>query len=121
MKHFKSDIMIHRLGKILKGRGEKKALADVIGTSPSVISDLCSGKDRLNDDLIEKISAALGMPPWQLFVDPESVYPAEYQKIIKAYIGLPDGLKNAVNMIMFPENEIERQRSSLPNEQRSGI
>jgi transcriptional regulator with XRE-family HTH domain len=94
---------IHRLGEILKDRGARKALADAINTSPSVISDLCSGNDRLNDDLIEKIAKALSIPAWHLFVDPEDVYPNEHQKIVSAYLGLSDGLREAVDKLLFGE------------------
>lgn len=92
--------MIHRLGEILKTRGMKKALADAIGTSPSVISDLCAGNDRLNDDLIERICKALGMPAWCLFVDPDKVYPLEDKKIVEAYRKLRGAKKLAVDEFM---------------------
>lgn len=71
MRH--ESLMIHRLGDLLKERGAKKRLADAINKPASVISDICSGKDRLNDDLIELISGALNIPAWQLFVDPAEV------------------------------------------------
>lgn len=109
--------MIHRLGKILYTRGAKKGLADALGKPPSVISDLCSGKDRINDDLIEEISRALGIPPWHLFVDPETIYPYEHQKIVKAYLSLPKGMREAVDMIMFPEQNFpsKQQQAEQPH------
>lgn len=99
MKH--ESRMIHRLGEILSGRGAKKGLADAIGKPPSVISDICSGKDRLNDDLIEIISRALRIPPWHLFVDPESVYPTEHRNIVSAYLALNPGRREAVDTLLF--------------------
>jgi len=77
--------MIHRLAELLKDRGAKKRLADALNKPPSIISDLCAGKDRLNDDLIRDISAALNIPPWQLFVNPRDVVPQEYRALMDDY------------------------------------
>ena len=79
------NIMIHRLGEILKERGAKIAISNVSGIPASVVSDLCSGKDRLNEEHIEKISKALGIPPWHLFVRPEEVIPPEYIALMEDY------------------------------------
>lgn len=77
--------MIHRLADLLKERGAKTRLAKTLGKPDSVISDLCAGKDRLNDNLIKDISDALGIPPWQLFADPKDVIPKEYLELMAAY------------------------------------
>ena len=61
--------MIHRLSKLLSVRGVKKRVAEALDTSQGYISDLASGKRRINEDHIEKISQALNIPAWHLFAD----------------------------------------------------
>jgi len=96
---------VHRLSKILAGRGDKQKLADAIGRPASIISDLCSGKDRINDDLIKDISAALGIPPWQLFVDPDEIYPQEDKKVVLAYRCLTDDDRRIVDKFLWTEKK----------------
>lgn len=93
--------MIHRLPELLPKRGDKARLAEAMGISPSIITEICAGEYRLNDDLIKQISEALGVPPWHLFVDPESVYPAKDRAIVVAYYALPPGERPAVDKVLF--------------------
>jgi len=105
------NLMIHRLEEILteRGRGSKARLAEAIGKPPSIITDLCKGNDRLNDDLIEAICRALKIPPWQLFVDPAKVYPEREQAIVRAYNSLTGAKKTVVDELMFPDGNGAQQ------------
>lgn len=95
--------MMHRLNELLKERGAKVRLAEAIGTSPGVVSDLCSGKARLNEDYVEKISKSLNIPAWHIFADPEKVYPRHEKSIVSAYLALEEDDRKIVDKFMFPD------------------
>lgn len=61
-----------RIEEILKERElTKKAFGDLIGTSKQNVNALLKNP-TLNK--LETIANALGVPTWQLFVDPEDIY-----------------------------------------------
>ena len=111
-------IMIHRLGEILKERGSKIAVANVSGIPASVISDLCSGKDRLNEEHIEKIAKALGIPAWHLFVRPEDVIPPEYLVLMEDYKRLQGLRKQTVDDALLAA-KVEAEKKLPPKNGRS--
>lgn len=103
-------MVIHRLSELTKERGAKKRLADAMDKPPSVISDLCVGNDRLNDDLISSICAALKIPVWQLFADPRDVIPREYRDLMDDYISLEPDSKRIVDA-MLQSARLNRQKA----------
>jgi len=86
-------------------------LAKEMGREEGYISELLNCKDdkRWNSTIIDEAIKALNIPAWHLFADPEKVYPANHQLIVKAYLSLPEGMREAVDMIMFPERIQENQ------------
>lgn len=67
--------MKNRLSEILAPRGMKKRVADALEMSQGHLSDIVSGKRRLNEDHIEKISSELNIEPWEIFLDPLRLTP----------------------------------------------
>ena len=106
------NAMIHRLGELLKERGAKARLAEAIGKPASIISDICSGKDRLNDDLIGDIASALGVPVWHLFADPQDVIPPEYRALMEDYRKLDDDHKRIVDSMLVAARVAAEKKSS---------
>lgn len=110
-----SPMVIHRLPQLTKERGAKRALADALGKPPSVISELCSGKDRLNDDLIASICTALRIPVWQLFADPVDVIPKEYLDLMADYKSLDDDSKRIVDAMLLAARHRARDGEGKKN------
>lgn len=66
--------MILQLKTILKRHGlTSLAFADMVGVSKTTVSYWLNGKVFPPADMIEKIAAALNIPVWHLFADPEQV------------------------------------------------
>ena len=110
-----SLMVIHRLSQLTKERGAKRKLADALGKAPSIISELCNGNDRLNDDLIADICRALNIPIWQLFVDPKDVIPKEYIDLMADYKSLDADSKRIVDAMLQasrhrPDNGAEKKK-----------
>lgn len=96
---------VHRLAKILEKRGAAAALAKAWGKPQSIVSDLCSGKTRINEDHIKEISQILKIPPWHLFIDPNEIYPQKHRKIVAAYMGLPENRRESIDILLFSDNK----------------
>lgn len=61
-----------RIKQLIKSKGyNQEEFANIIGVSRST---LLGQIDRPSFSTMEKIASALGVPTWQLFVDPEDVY-----------------------------------------------
>lgn len=61
-----------RIKQLIKNKGyNQEEFANIIGVSRST---LLGQIDRPSYSTMEKIASALGVPTWQLFVDPEDIY-----------------------------------------------
>lgn len=97
--------MENRLKQIRQDLGmTQQQLAELCDTSNQQIQRLEAGERRLSDVWIEKISTALKIPVWYLFVDPETMPNEEDMRIISAYNKAPEHMKQAVRTILFVEN-----------------
>lgn len=69
-----SQVMKNRLAQIMKERGvTNEALAGMVQAHPVTISRLINGRRPLSDRWLEKFSAALGVPPIEIYTAPSSV------------------------------------------------
>ena len=92
--------MDHRLPELLKERGAKYRLAKKLGRNAGFVSQLCSGRVGLNSRSIKAISDALGIPPWQLFIDPKEAVSPEFKALIEGYLSLDPARKALVDDMM---------------------
>jgi hypothetical protein len=114
--------MIHRLSQILKerGRGAAAKLAKDADMPQSIVSDLCSGKDRLNETHIEAISAALKIPAWHLFADPKDVIPPSYIRLMEDYMRLDPTRRQIVDDILTAARVSGSEAPDKPIKKRNG-
>jgi transcriptional regulator with XRE-family HTH domain len=111
------DIFIANLKKIRKEKHiSQMKLADLCGTAASYIGEIEIGRKFPSIEMIERISGALGIEAYRLFVD-ESAVSADNRKTAAYFAGLPpesrqyllDSIMNAINdgllKTLGPENE----------------
>lgn len=74
-------------------------LAEKAEMSDGYLNELLNLKQnkRWNIDNIEKVAGALGVPAWQLFVDPRDVIPPEYLALMEDYQRLDPMRKQIVD------------------------
>jgi len=97
--------LIHRLPEIVKeGVFNQARLAERTGIPKSSISELCNGKKDLREDHIHKISKAMGVPAWHLFLDPETVPDKEHRKILKLYNEAPEHIQQSIRTLLGMED-----------------
>lgn len=73
---------------------------------------------RWNIDHIDRLANTLGVPVWQLFVDPREVIPKEYMELMESYRHLDAGRKQAVDDI-FAAGRVEQKKKSQTEQQPS--
>jgi transcriptional regulator with XRE-family HTH domain len=66
---------------------------------------------RWNIDHIDRLAKALGVPVWQLFVDPREVIPPEYLELMESYRHLDAGRKQAVDDIFAAARADQKKKS----------
>lgn len=89
--------MIHRLKSLIKEKAKSQAwLADEIGTSPSVISDLCHGRGTLNERWISKICEALDCEIWEIFYQARPFFDKEDEAFIRRLRTLPEDWQDKI-------------------------
>lgn len=76
--------MTLRIKDLMIEKGIKSVdLSSAIGISTVGVSNLINGKINPSFDTLEKISEALNVPIWQLFVSPEEVNGEELTAFVK--------------------------------------
>lgn len=78
----------------------QEELAEAIGTSKSMVSQMETGSHRYNEGWVSKIAVFLDIEPAALFVPPGESYPAIADEIlarvIRAWEGIPEGQRIAL-------------------------
>lgn len=96
-------ILNERIKFILKSKKmTQAALADKMDTTSGYLAELLNlnPKKRWNADLIDRAVNALGIPAWQLFVDPEEVVPPELFQLHEKYNRLEESQKRVIDFIL---------------------
>lgn len=78
----------------------QEELADLIGTSVSVINALENQTRRINGDWIIKLAAALKIEEWMLFMDPAKIISDEDRAILVRYHAASEDTRRAVDAIL---------------------
>jgi transcriptional regulator with XRE-family HTH domain len=105
------EMVFNRLRDLRKkdlGISSTEILAEKLGGDASgwyhqKIQRIESGKTALTDKDANDLAVRLKIPVYSLFVDPETVYPAEHRRIVAAYLALNDGIREAVDRIIFTD------------------
>jgi transcriptional regulator with XRE-family HTH domain len=83
------------------------ALADLCDTSMQQIQFLESGKRKLTQEWMERISKALKVEPWHLIVNPKTTFSSRDNELISRYHSLDDNLKKAVDAILLGNKKVK--------------
>lgn len=78
----------------------QEELADLVGTSVSVINALENQTRRINGDWITKLAAALKIEEWMLFTDPAQIISNEDREILAKYHAASPDIRRAVDAIL---------------------
>lgn len=101
MRFYSNYEMTWRFAEIIKNSGlTDEQAAERLGCSKGQISMLISGERKYHSEWVRRISDAWGIPEWQLFADPDKLYPAEDMLIIEAYRRLKGTDKDVVDKFL---------------------
>ncbi len=112
-------VITKRIREILHERDIRQShLAEKANIPQGYLNELMnlSPRKRWNADHMERISEALNIPVWMLFVDPVSILSQEDWRLLTSYRNLPPGLKNAVDLILFTQNTQDVDKFRAINE-----
>lgn len=63
-----------RLKEVMKEKGiSGRKLAEMLGSQPQYISNICNGRQNMSLDMLKRISDLLGIQLWELLVDPKDM------------------------------------------------
>lgn len=97
---------IHRLKEIRKELNLTQSdLAEMCGTSLVMYQYVENGQRQFSEKWIRKISTALKLEPWMLFINPQTMLNSGDNELISRYHSLDDNLKKAVDAILLGSNK----------------
>lgn len=101
---FYTSQMKHRLKEIRKAkRLTQTEMGDIIGVGLRGYQYIEKGERTLDTDHIARLCDHLNVPAWQVFADPETVYPAHHRAIVSAYLSLDEDEKRVMNRLLFSD------------------
>ncbi len=106
------------LALIEEKKTSQEALAPKAGISKNYLSELINGKRRWNIQKIESVADALGVPAWQLMIDPREVIPASYRKLMEDYCNLDADGKRLVDGLLFAAAHAAEEKKSVKENSR---
>lgn len=95
--------LTNRVRAILKDKGiNMTQLAERAGITQGYLNELMNlnPRKRWNADHIDKISSALGVDAWQLFIDPKEVIPRDVSDLLRKYELLDGDGKRIVDALL---------------------
>lgn len=93
-----------RLKEVMKDLGvTQEKLAEMLDCSKGQISMLLSGERKFHSEWIIKISRALNIPSWYLFLDPAEMQSDEEKDMFTRYKSAPEHVQQTIKTLLGME------------------
>lgn len=82
----------------------QEKMAELLNCSKGQVSMLLSGERKFHSDWIEKISHALNIPTWYLFLDPSELPEKEERRFFEKYSKAPEHVQKTIKILLDLED-----------------